>query len=287
MNERMFRTNIIGGYNKDDVRYYVESLEKELEQLKGKGKTFQPAADALQAQAEDDTLILDGGQGAANENVPAAEEKSPADKELKVGKEGETSKELALEKERAQKLEQRTAELEKELAEARDSVRQLEAELEKTRALKEHHEKNSRIAQLEKEKLEMEVKQLNEERKNYEDDYKAVKSVLLDARVDAEIIVAKARKKADLLLEDTERQMVLKQREIMNNLISNLAENNNKLTVSKYYLEEQVKGLEKTQKQIQEIQDNVELYLIDSLKKDTENDGKQSGADEETGSEEE
>ena len=33
-NDSLFRTSMVGGYNKDDVKAYIEKLEKEIERLR-------------------------------------------------------------------------------------------------------------------------------------------------------------------------------------------------------------------------------------------------------------
>lgn len=274
MNDRMFRTNLIGGFNKEDVRDYVESLERELARLKERGASTQNTADGGLLPNDEDTLVLTGNLGQIteeNQHLSKNEEKEKKETtclqpELEK-KRQEIEAQLSKECRKTEMLEQRVKELEAEASDAKLKLERSQTDLKEMAIQTEQKEKDLRILQLEKEKLELQVKQLNEERKDYEEDYKAVKNVLLDARINAEIIMAKARERAESLLKKAEREALQKQRQSLNGLVKNLAENNSKLGVSKYYLEEQVKEIEKTQKQIQEIQDSMALYLAADNKK--------------------
>lgn len=136
----------------------------------------------------------------------------------------------------------------------------LQNELRMKNALDEKDKLNQEIA-----RLRSEIETLQAERQNYQDDYKAVKNVLLNARVDAEIIVAKAQEKSKLIMQNTQRQIAQKRQESVEELVKRLSENSSVLRRTQFYLEEQAKSMEEVQKKIQMIQDNMETILTDEL----------------------
>ena len=103
---------------------------------------------------------------------------------------------------------------------------------------------------------------LNREKNAYDEDYKAVKNVLLNARVDAEIIVAKAREKAKMLLDNAHKELEDKRRESYTLFSKCMEDNQNSLNISKVYLEQQIRQIEQVQK---------EMRLLGEKAKDSDN----------------
>lgn len=164
--------------------------------------------------------------------------------------------------------EEEKAEQQRVLEEARSELEQVKRELQDTRAeleissrLCEQSKLRLELALTEKERLTDEVEKFRENQKNYERDYAAVKDVLLNARLDAEIILTKARKEAKELLEHTQKQIEEQKKESVETLMRHLVENHTGLQASKYYLEEQVKSIERTEKQIEALQTKMENFL--------------------------
>ena len=114
------------------------------------------------------------------------------------------------------------------------------------------------MATYEKQQLTDEVKELREAQRGYEGDREAIKEVLMNARVNAEVIMTKARREARILLEDTHRQINEERRQTMARLMGQLSENCSGLRASKFVLEEQVKSIESMEKQIAELRDRMQ-----------------------------
>ena len=125
----------------------------------------------------------------------------------------------------------------------------------------------------ERQQLEHELEALREEQQSYEEDRDAIKEVLMNARVQAEVLLTKARKEARLILEDAQnqasqqqqaaidqlmedahRQIDQRERETIGQLMGQLNENYNGLQTSKYFL---LKSIESMEKQIAELQDKM------------------------------
>lgn len=219
--EVLFRTCVFGGYNKYDVNEYIKSLEDELAKARmlsedGRMDSGYPAQGT--AKREPDIVILDEIMGRDNsfqkESDPSAETASS----LKQNK-----KDINTEQ----------------------PIKNEAFELEKKR-----YEKEVRDLQLKCQNLQNEIEMLNREKNAYDEDYKAVKNVLLNARVDAEIIVAKAREKAKMLLDNAHKELEDKRRESYTLFSKCMEDNQNSLNISKVYLEQQIRQIEQVQKEM-------------------------------------
>lgn len=118
-------------------------------------------------------------------------------------------------------------------------------------------------------KLESEINKLRSSSENYEEDYKAVKNVLLNARVDAEIIVAKAREKAEMISKDSQKKLIDKKKDMVALILKLLDENGNSLDISKSCLETQVKSLVMARKQMESMRKDIERDYVDCFSEDT------------------
>ncbi len=244
MRNRLFRSSIFGGYKKEDVQAYIARLEAEITRSQGPAATETKTASALEktAQGIDDVVVLSDILEEFSSDTLA--EKIPSSEKMP---EGETPKKQP-----------ENGALESETRNSHQtpvpSVKELERKLEEAKEqLKE--------ALAQKESLEKETRRLREERRSYEQDYGAVKEVLLNARLDAEIILTKARKEARLLIENTKRQIAEQRKASVTELMRHLSENHSGLQASKYYLEEQVKNIERAEKQIEALKIQMEDFL--------------------------
>lgn len=125
-------------------------------------------------------------------------------------------------------------------------------------------EKNNKCEQ-----LQMELNQLKNSSENYEEDYKAVKNVLLNARVDAEIIVAKAREKAKMITEDSQKKLTDKKKDMISLILKSFDENSESLNISKSCLETQIKSLVIAQKQMESMKKELQKDYITFFDEDT------------------
>lgn len=131
--DKMFRTCLFGGYNKEDVQSYIERLEQEIERLT-----------AVEATAE----LL------------------------------EKSVDELLEKQRAD-----------------------QAALEKIEAMQ-NDTQEPEATQMDREEMEV----LKEKAQKYEESYDAIKQLLLDSRIEAQVILTDARQQAEKLREQMESE---------------------------------------------------------------------------------
>ena len=138
-NDSLFRTSMVGGYNKDDVKAYIEKLEKEIERL----RSVEESAGLLEKSVEE-----------------------------------------LLEK---QRKEQEERELERQA--------QLPVYIEEIPG-------------------EEELKELKEKAKKYDESYDAVKQLLLDSRIESQMVLENARQQADQLLEQAEEDGLKRKNEM-------------------------------------------------------------------------
>ncbi|MCI8597021.1 MAG: hypothetical protein HFJ10_01040 [Lachnospiraceae bacterium] len=262
MSNKLFRTNMFGGYKKEDVLSYIAKLEAELtrsqellaqkDNIPEASKVTRPKeAEAVQSVYEDVIVLSD------------TQEEAQADREFYEDSQG-----VGADKASSGACEEQNKELEEALRELELVKQELEdkkAELEASSRLCDQSRARLNLALTEKEMLENEAEKLREEQKRYEQDYDAVKEVLLNARIDAEIILTKAKKEAKLLLENTQRQISEQKKETVGELMRQLVENYNGLQTSKYHLERQVKSIERTTQQIEVIQSKMEDFLGEDI----------------------
>ncbi len=271
MQEKLFRTSAFGGYKKEDVRMYVARLEEELVRLQarltdGKSSADASAAPAAEkAPAEGEDIIVFSDTQEAPEEISEQEMEPPAGeipaKEPPAGEvpaeEPSAEKTSDAEKETAA-----SADWENELASARLELRETKMQLKASNKLYAQSKKRLKLVLSEKKQLEDEAFQLREEKKKYEDNYDAVKEVLMNARIDAEIIRTKAKNEAKLLLEETHRRIAQEKEKSILELVHALNANRTGLETSKYYLEEQVNGIACMEKQLDAIRDELKKFLV-------------------------
>lgn len=259
MSDKLFRTNVFGGYNKEDVQTYIASLEAEVVRLQEQN-TVQEShieSEEKEEKAEADVIVLNDileeiGSETNNQQPEASVsgESSPVN--------DENQKEF-------EKTRQELEETQQELEQVRLELNDMKSELNVSRRLCEQSRMRLEFVSAEKERLEDETEELREKQKIYEKDYDAIKEVLLNARIDAEIIRTKAKKEAELLLEDTQKRIMEQKKESIEELMHHLIENREGLHASKTYLKEQVNNLERTEKQIEVLQSRIEDFMEEEL----------------------
>lgn len=229
MKNELFRTHLFGGYRKEDVDAYIEKLEAEVARLED-GRKDGPAVRQGSAPIEsaelEDFIFLGGEEETEAVIKTAAEPVAPAHGKM--------------------------------VAEVQAEIEELKQKLEVERAKCDQAARLLQVATYEKQQLTDEVKELREAQRGYEGDREAIKEVLMNARVNAEVIMTKARREARILLEDTHRQINEERRQTMARLMGQLSENCSGLRASKFVLEEQVKSIESMEKQIAELRDRMQ-----------------------------
>lgn len=223
---------MFGGYRKEDVDAYIEKLESEIVRLEGQ---------------------LRDGPEVRSRSVP------PRRPELEdfIALGGEEDGTEAVIQESAAEL-GRPAGERPELDDFRAEIDKLKHELEAEKLKSDQAARMLQVAMYEKQKISDELEELRKDQQGFVGDREAIKEVLMNARVNAEVIMTKARREARLLLEDTQRQICEQKRETMAQLMGQLSENYSGLRASKYLLEEQLKSIETMEKQIAEIRDRVQ-----------------------------
>lgn len=246
-NNMLFRTCVFGGYNKNDVDEYIKEIENEMEKLKNISNT---TADDLNKEEhndfeygkntkfKDDVLVF--GLDNNKEIIENTEKENSSDDQINLLQKEVTEKNKTIDL------------LTIQLMEKNNEIEQLK------QISKEEKESNTITKNIE---LEKEVVELREEKRKYEDDYKAIKSVLLNARVDAEIIIAKANEKAKAVLEEANKSVLIKKQEALNLTLKCLEDNCNSLLLAQKEMEEQIKGIENTKSKMKELEVNINKEL--------------------------
>lgn len=268
--DALFRTCVFGGYNKEDVNEYIKRLEDELIKAKkeneGVGnRDFVPGQGMK--KEDSDIVILSEILGVDREEQRESFFES---NDLQTQKESDNYQEEA--NARLMDMSDRLAEMKKQYEKAEQELKDKDTQLSAVlRKLAESEKQSSgdcveelEMLKNENKNLQSEVDALKKEKESYEEDYKAVKNVLLNARVDAEIILAKAQEKAKLVMETSQKQIEDKRRESFMILARCLEDNQNSLIVSKGYLEEQVKNIERAQREILVLEEDMKKLKEES-----------------------
>ncbi len=275
MEDKLFRTSVFGGYKKEDVLTYISKLETELLQtqnllhMRDESSKKQSDIDITESKNMD-IFVLDeegeesGEQEGGSTNPQPQKAESP-DRQEGVTFAQEQNMEIFAEQ---QKL---LTQAKSEMEQMKNDLIQVRGELQASNRLYEQSEMKLQLVIAEKNGFENELEKLREQQKNYEKDYNAVKDVLFNARLDAEIILTKAKKEAQLLLENTQKQICEQKKESVEGLMRHLGENYSGLRTSKFYLEEQVKSIERTERQIEEIQSKMVDFLESTQEADPVN----------------
>lgn len=226
----MFRTCIFGGYNKNDVNEYVHSLENEIEKFQNEKEK---GTDTITLSTEQEKSAVENGQDIfIFDEIPK--------KETSLSQEAHENRGNNVSADEAERGVSDFIENEKE-----------------------KYENEITALKMKCQDLKEELVALRKERDEYEDDYKAVKNVLLNARVDAEIIVAKAREKANLIMKDATKKLEDKRKESYILFTKCIEENQNSLVISKEYFESQIRNIEDVQKKIKMLKMSVNKSQVE------------------------
>lgn len=271
MEDKLFRTSVFGGYKKEDVLTYISKLETELlqaqNQLKMREDSSKVQKDENVQDKNMDFFVLDEEGEESGEPKKEIAEPQAQNTEVQNHQEGVS---FGQEQNRALFEEQQNllAQAKSEMEQLKSDLLHVRGELQARNRLYEQSEMKLQLVIAEKKGFESELEKLKEQQRDYEKNYNAVKDVLFNARLDAEIIMTKAKKEAQLLLENTQKQICEQKKESMEGLMRHLGENYSGLRTSKFYLEEQVKSIERTERQIEEMQSKMVDFLENTQNQD-------------------
>ena len=200
------RTALIGGYNKEDVREYIQAMEKEAEVAKF---GFQSELTGLKAELKKTEEEKGNLENLIREYERRLEEYGDTH-EIDPDRSDLYEEDLNALKVENEDLRQQIADLETEKLLLIESKKRMEEQLEGLKA-------DQTVVQ-ENIQLEEEMRQLKEKKEKYEEDYNAIAKVLEDARSSAryiqeeaqkqaEEIIAQAKKKSDELIEYRKAQI--------------------------------------------------------------------------------
>ena len=200
------RTALIGGYNKEDVREYIQAMEKEAEVAKF---GFQSELTGLKAELKKTEEEKGNLENLIREYERRLEEYGDTH-EINPDRSDLYGEDLNALKVENEDLRQQIADLETEKLLLIESKKRMEEQLEGLKA-------DQTVVQ-ENIQLEEEMRQLKEKKEKYEEDYNAIAKVLEDARSSAryiqeeaqkqaEEIIAQAKKKSDELIEYRKAQI--------------------------------------------------------------------------------
>ncbi len=200
------RTALIGGYNKEDVREYIQAMEKEAEVAKF---GFQSELTGLKAELKKTEEEKGNLENLIREYERRLEEYGDTH-EIDPDRSDLYGEDLNALKVENEDLRQQIADLETEKLLLIESKKRMEEQLEGLKA-------DQTVVQ-ENIQLEEEMRQLKEKKEKYEEDYNAIAKVLEDARSSAryiqeeaqkqaEEIIAQAKKKSDELIEYRKAQI--------------------------------------------------------------------------------
>lgn len=235
---REFRIAIFGGYNKEDVHEYLETLEKESEmeifgyqnkisELNEENKKLQEDKNSLENIIQQyKTKIDDAGSEKVKDNS-AEIEKYIA--------------ELKNQMRENEKLRQEIAGLEADKYLLIENKKRAEMMLEELKANEIQKNDNQ---------LEDEIQQLKEKKEKYDDDFQAITKVLEDARLSARHIEEQAQKKSEEMLAKAKEECeeILKFRKTK--IDKELEDKGIRLVAAKYKIEAYRKEINSTQQKL-------------------------------------
>lgn len=192
--DKEFRTVVFGGYNKEDVHEYLQTIEKDSEVAKF---GYQNEIKELKTELEENKK-----ENVKLEEIIRIYKKKLEELENKESS-GHTQAEIYIEELKKQKrenenLRQKFVKLEAERQVLLENNRSMKEELNKLNAVGLNSEKNMQ--------LEDEIQQMQEEKAKYEEDFQAIRKVLQDARLSAQYIQEEAQKKAEEILNSAKKE---------------------------------------------------------------------------------
>ena len=237
----MFRTAVFGGYNRDDVDEYIQTLEKEMDSVR---ELHQKEKEDLIRRAEESeselTRVRYELEAARSDVRPASPTADGA------GQEGALRKlEEELGRVIGAPVREAAPEAEKEeLASLRESLRELEEE---NRSLKEKLGKQGQEDEL--------------------FDYETVRKIMEEARNNAWIIEKEARQQAEAILEGARQKLKEEEDEqrhrIASRINTQLEEKGIQLMAAKYKIEQYIKEISSAQQGLYLLNSRMEKMVKD------------------------
>lgn len=210
MQERgMFRVNIFGGYNKEDVNNYIQILENDMEAIKIKNnmENMELKSEFQKLQEENKMLIEKLGQCRQQED----------EEQLKVKEGREIPQDALDELEYLQQENKRLKELLKN------------SKTEETNDLEEKLDMQEQMKQ--------EIQILQDNKKRYEEEYKAIVKVLEDAKLSARSIEEETKKRADEIIANAQKEAELFREKLKFQIDKELEDKGIRLMAAKYKIE--------------------------------------------------
>lgn len=250
---REFRIALFGGYNREDVHEYLQTLEKESEmEIFGyQSKITELGSEIKKLQDEKEAL----------ENiVQQYRTKIDSNGNEKRKDNGELEKylsELKNQMSENEKLRQEIASLEADKFVLIEKKKQMEVILDELKS-NDSLEKTNQEAN--------DIQQLNEKKEKYEDDLQAITKVLEDARVSARHIEEEAQKKADDILNNAkeESKKILNSKKLK--IDKELEDKGIRLVAAKYKIEAYRKEINSTQQKLYNLYSDMGK-LVDGMPK--------------------
>ena len=256
-----FRTALFGGFNKEDVRGYLQELERneevtkseyqreilglkaKLQRAQEENDSFDPTvAQELETQKKENEELNRKIARLEAEKLQLIKAREEAAETAGTEKEEEYLEKLELQRKEEEELRQKLEELQAEKAALIQEKEKLLGELEAQKAVNIDVEK-SRC-------LEEEIQQVKEKKEKYDNDFKAISQVFEDARLSARYIEDEARKKAEEILEAAKKESkeIIEGRK--NQIDKELEDRGIRLMAAKYKIESYRKELNLTQQKI-------------------------------------
>ena len=193
-----FRTSIFGGFNKEDVRNYMQQLEKDAELTKFEyQREIVSLKSQLQKAKEEKELLQSQMQNyeVGMENMGEAGGTVRVDRPVQ---DYSVTQDLDAQKMQNEQLLQRIHALENQNASLAETKSKMEKQLEEMKASGAVMEGNIQ--------LEDEIRQLQEKKEKYEAELSAITKVFEDARMSAQYIQEEAQRQAQEILDQAERE---------------------------------------------------------------------------------
>lgn len=223
MQERgMFRVNIFGGYNKEDVNNYIQILENDMEAIKIKNnmENMELKSEFQKLQEENKMLIEKLGQCRQQED----------EEQLKVKEGREIPQDALDELEYLQQENKRLKELLKN------------SKTEETNDLEEKLDMQEQMKQ--------EIQILQDNKKRYEEEYKAIVKVLEDAKLSARSIEEETKKRADEIIANAQKEAELFREKLKFQIDKELEDKGIRLMAAKYKIESYRKNINEIQQKV-------------------------------------
>ncbi len=226
---RMFRTALFGGYNKEDVEEYIKNLESEIDSIK-----------VLHQKEKNDLMRQIGEQ--------------------KAGVSAEEAEQLKSEIEKLRKENSSIPDLREETEKLREENSKIPALREEIIKLRKEHEEYEALRKQPGEERDKSEK--NQENDFF--DYDTVTRILEEARKNAADIEEKSRVKAEKMLEEAKQETERQKDIIVRKINTQLEEKGIQLLAAKYKIEQYAKELDGAQQGLYNLNLRVKK-LIDNM----------------------